>query len=147
MNLLYVLGVGALVVAAVILYRWYRHSVNKDNRERASRMPSPFSTPTIKDGGPAYKRNGEINWNSNEPIRNKGDRLAMLDEALGIKRRCPKCNSRRWTKSFKDGKSFSDMIHCKDCQAVATDDPMLRTQAKDAGLHIYNLADFALPSA
>ena len=106
-----------------------------------------FTTPTIKHGGPARNSDGSFNWESDELVTSPGDRLAMLDEALGKKRRCPKCGSRLWTKSFKNGESFKDMIHCWECQTVATDDPDLRKEAEDAGMYIYHLAEFDLRTA
>lgn len=121
-------------------WKYYQLGVIKHN---AAHPPKPlFITPTIKNGGPAYNPNGEINWNSDEPIRSVGAKLAMLRESFGERHQCPKCRSRRWVVSQKDGKTVEDTIHCHDCQVVGTDNPELRKQATDGGVQVYRIADF-----
>ena len=138
--------IGIVIIAVAVGCYWAWRFYHKSDKKIVI-GPTNFGKPFPRGAGPARNSDGSCTWESDELVSSPGDRLAMLDESPGIHRRCPKCGSRRWTKSFKDGQSFKDVIHCRECQTIATDDPDLRKQAQDAGLHCYHIADFVLGGA
>ncbi len=143
-ELLIIIGIVALALGCYWAWRFY----HKDDKPVVQCQPL-FSRPTIKDGGDTYNTDGSINWDSDKPPRSVGGRMAMAREAFGEKHQCPACGSRRWGVAGinKDGIDLKDMIYCHDCKVVATDDPALRKQAEDEGMHVYIIADFDLRTA
>ena len=134
-------------IAALGCY-WAWRFFHKDDKARIQPL---FSCPTIKDGGPAYKPNGEINWDSDEPIRSPEARVTMYYESIGVKHRCPKCGSRKWRCANQDKTSadVSDVIFCHDCLDLGdyvggTDNPEVRRGMESKGFFVYPLSEWRL---
>ena len=151
----FILIVIAAVAAGAGIY-WLRKFYQLRVRQHLADHPPDklFVVPTMPDYGPAYKPNGEINWQSDEMVRGYGAKMAMMRESFGTKHQCPKCGSRKWRVANPEtagpDQDVSDLIFCHDCVfgrkdlVAGTDNDELRMSLEAFGYVVYPLADWDL---